>query len=548
VLLNSRYLTFMIHVVLVLHFLSINETCTQGNVYHVTVNGDDSNPGTYDKPWRTISYAVKKLRPGDTLIIHGGNYSEIIVLEVSGTKDAPITITSASGEKVILDFQGVHSNCFIFSKGVSHINLENLTLTRCGIWAISLDGGNRFISLRNLDVSDSEVGIHMTIGESGKKPWYGPVGPVTIEGCLIHDNKFVGIDCTPGPCYNLTIRHSNIYNNGISTDFGADGIGVETGDHIIVEWSEIYGNKGDGIDLCSRNPLWFNESSDVKVIGCKIYDNDLEGVKLWTGGRIENTLIYSNGLTGLDFIYNGKYLVINTAIVKNSVRIRSYSVCIGYREVVPLGGQDNLEVEIYNSIIAFNGPSRSPVGIYVGQGVQLISDYNIWYSRKDGEIYFGATGTEYTREDIIKGKWTNDTGNGKHSLAVDPLFLSLERDDYRLQDNSPAIDSANPEKSPNIDLLGTSRPQGVGYDIGPYEHRLETKPSSGKTNQPSTTPSQKQYNNKSQQSHEQPCTQTSNNREKEYTERLPLIYVGIMLSIILSLILLIILLRKKYCT
>ena len=442
----------------------------------MAMNGDDSNEGTRDRPWRTISYAVTQLKPGDTLVIHGGTYREVVVMESSGTRERPITITSAPGEKVVLDFARVSSNCFSLSEGVSHVRLENLTLLNCGIWALSLDGGNRGIVLRNLEVAHSETGIHMTVGESGKEPWHGPVGPVLIEGCLVHDNDVGGIDCTPGPCYNVTIRYSKIYNNGVSTGFGADGIAVETGDHIAVEWSEVYGNMGDGIDLGSRNPLWFNESSDYRVSGCFVHNNRLEGVKLWTGGVVENTLIYSNGFTGLDFVYNGEYLVLNTAIVKNAAEIRTYSVALGYKELEPLGSQDDLQVEIYNSIIAFNGPPDAPTGIYVGPGVKLVSDYNIWYSRQDSEIYLESTGTDYTREDIASGKWTKDTGNGAHSLAVDPLFVNPEEDDYRLRSDSPAIDAASPDKSPSLDILGAPRPWGQGYDIGPYEYGAEAPP------------------------------------------------------------------------
>jgi len=463
-------------VFLVFQFNLLVGAQNQGKTYHVAINGDDNNPGTSDKPWRTISYAVTQLKPGDKLIIHEGVYKEVVVMRSSGISEAPIIITSAPGERVVLDFGRVSSNCFSLSKGVSHVRIENLTLVNCGIWALSLDGGNQHIILRNLEVAYSETGIHMTVGESGKKPWHGPVGPVLIEGCLVHDNDVGGIDCTPGPCYDIIIRYSKIYNNGVTAGFGADGVAVETGDRICIEWSEIYGNMGDGVDLGSRNPLWFNKSSDFRVSGCFVHDNGLEGVKLWTGGTVENTLIYSNGFTGLDFIYNGKYLVLNTAIVKNAVEIRTYSVALGYKELEPLGSQDNLEVEIYNSIIAFNGPPDAPTGIYVGPGVKLVSDYNIWYSRQDSEIYLESAGMDYTREDIASGKWTKDTGNGAHSIAADPLFVDIENDDYRLQSNSPAIDAANPDKSPSLDVQGAQRPWGQGYDIGPYEYGAEAPP------------------------------------------------------------------------
>ncbi|MCX5758236.1 MAG: InlB B-repeat-containing protein, partial [Candidatus Hydrogenedentes bacterium] len=41
--------------------------------------------------------------------------------------------------------------------------------------------------------------------------------------------------------------------------------------------------------------------------------------------------------------------------------------------------------------------------------------------------------------------------------------------DYQIQSGSPCKDTATPTGAPAIDILGTVRPQGAGYDIGAYE-------------------------------------------------------------------------------
>ena len=51
-----------------------------GNSYYISPNGNDSNPGTIDEPWKTFSYALKSnqnngnspLGPGDTLYVREG--------------------------------------------------------------------------------------------------------------------------------------------------------------------------------------------------------------------------------------------------------------------------------------------------------------------------------------------------------------------------------------------------------------------------------------------------------------------------------------------
>ena len=70
--------------------------------YFVSKDGSDSNIGSEEKPFGTIGYAVTKLRPGDTLTIRGGTYEENFTVQVSGTKEKPIVIQGATGEKVFI--------------------------------------------------------------------------------------------------------------------------------------------------------------------------------------------------------------------------------------------------------------------------------------------------------------------------------------------------------------------------------------------------------------------------------------------------------------
>jgi len=155
------------------------------------------------------------------------------------------------------------------------------------------------------------VGIHLTASYSGQQPMFGAVKDVVIENVKLHDNNVGGLDCTPGPCYNLTVRDSQFYNNGIQAGFGADGIGIEVGNNVLIENVSSINNGGDGIDLCSRNPLFIDSSANVTVRESIISNNGMQGLKLWSSGRVINCLIHSNGLEGLVIVYNGEYLIQN---------------------------------------------------------------------------------------------------------------------------------------------------------------------------------------------------------------------------------------------
>ncbi|MDF2925069.1 MAG: carbohydrate-binding cenc domain protein [Paenibacillaceae bacterium] len=73
-----------------------------GNTYYVAVDGEDSNPGTLEQPWRTIQKAGAMLEPGDTAVIRGGTYRESVKPARSGTAGQPITFRAMDDEQVII--------------------------------------------------------------------------------------------------------------------------------------------------------------------------------------------------------------------------------------------------------------------------------------------------------------------------------------------------------------------------------------------------------------------------------------------------------------
>ncbi|HEY5934048.1 MAG TPA: choice-of-anchor Q domain-containing protein, partial [Kofleriaceae bacterium] len=67
--------------------------------------------------------------------------------------------------------------------------------------------------------------------------------------------------------------------------------------------------------------------------------------------------------------------------------------------------------------------------------------------------------------------WRAQTGADAASFAATPtqLFTDAAGGDLTLRDASPAIDSGMDPGAPQLDVLGTARPQGAGIDIGAYE-------------------------------------------------------------------------------
>ncbi|MBM4085046.1 MAG: DUF1565 domain-containing protein, partial [Planctomycetes bacterium] len=75
-------------------------------IYHVSQNhpaAADTNPGTAEQPFKTISAAVKLLKAGDTLWVHAGVYREQVEFKPQGEDwTRPVVVAAAPGEEVVI--------------------------------------------------------------------------------------------------------------------------------------------------------------------------------------------------------------------------------------------------------------------------------------------------------------------------------------------------------------------------------------------------------------------------------------------------------------
>ena len=438
--------------------------------YHVSLSGNDLNPGTLSDPWRTIQHAADSCLPGDNVYIHNGVYPEEIIFKISGAAEAPITFSAATGDTVTIE--GME-----FAVGTAYVNIDNLIIEGQSIWKVWIRGDNHHITLRGLTINGGETGVRITWGDSGQPPIDGPVSDITIEDCLIQNPVFTAVDCTPGPGRRMRFRNLEI--SGAATEgepsFASDGIAVERGENILVENCYIHDMRGDGIDLNSRDTE--GHVSGIIVRRNKIVRTHRSGIKLWSGGHIENNVEWGTGISPIVIgIHPGSYEVINNTIAFNmwdsSYGSRDYSFVAAYPSD---GTSAKMDLVLSNNIFAFNtGPEvGSATGIYLGEGVNLIREgNNMYWSRDDGEIEaaFLEGDSDISRSDIEDGTWTEASGQGIGNMTSDPTFMEgWPSVDLHLQEQSPAIDAGISENAPLTDCECMKRPAGYGTDIGAYE-------------------------------------------------------------------------------
>lgn len=93
--------------------------------YYVSNTGEDSRDGlSREKAWKSVNHAAALAKPGDTILIAGGTYQEIVRVRTTGEKDRPITYRCAPGEKVIFNgFDFTAGSAFVVA-GKSNIKFD----------------------------------------------------------------------------------------------------------------------------------------------------------------------------------------------------------------------------------------------------------------------------------------------------------------------------------------------------------------------------------------------------------------------------------------
>lgn len=80
---------------------SCSQSSHNGELY-VSLQGDDSFPGTKEKPLRSLAKAGEMAKAGDVCYIREGTYGEVLRPQHSGVEAKPITFRSYPGEQVII--------------------------------------------------------------------------------------------------------------------------------------------------------------------------------------------------------------------------------------------------------------------------------------------------------------------------------------------------------------------------------------------------------------------------------------------------------------
>jgi hypothetical protein len=436
---------------------------------YVDPTGSDENPGTQDQPWLTFHHAAEMAIAGDTVCLSAGIYAEAdgVRFANSGTAEQPVIFKG-------LDTGAILHGSLELLPGTSYLRFDNLIVQDYSIWGVTLEGGNRDIAFSHMTITGGEAGIRMTYGDSGSDPLRGAVDGVILTDSRIGNTLYSAIDCTPGPCDNLTIQRVEVFCAGLYCDnaaepfYGADAIAIERGQNILIEDCYIHDGAGDGIDLNSRDVG--TEVQNIVVRRNRVENTATNGIKLWVTGEVSNNLIWKTGQDSLILgDQGGDFTVINNTIASRS----------GYGYLAVMGGYEvgaAAQVTLYNNIFYNDNPEMGGTLVYFSPGTTLTADHNLYYNpyRSDGVICAAFLGADvcFSHDQINGGEWFSQSGQDEHSLAVDPLFVDPANGDFHLAAGSPLIDAGlAAEGLPPEDLENNPRPAGSAPEVGAYERQ-----------------------------------------------------------------------------
>ncbi|HEB50720.1 MAG TPA: DUF1565 domain-containing protein [Desulfobulbus sp.] len=389
----------------------------------------------------TIQSAIDAAQPGDDIIVTGGHYRELLIIDKSVNligRDWPVIDGgSQKGDK--------NTVAFLYL-GDRAGRLEGFVITGGGTGNLG-HGINIWDSAPEI-VNNRITGNFHGIGIHGSP---GLTGKTRVHGNRIYDNK-VGIG-------NGKDSTAHVYGNEVF-DNRIVGIGCRGKAAPWIDRNLVHGNR---IGIGAR------EVAAPRIEGNQVYDNvdgivisPLSTIKMYPGPDIviHNNLVVNNAHLGVQVAsFNlSKVVITSNTIDSNNrvgVRRRGGGLILGYPQPA------TFTAVVENNIITNNGTQG--IVNYIGPedfekpGVKLLNRNNlVWHNTND---YM-------------------DCEAGPGSISGDPLFTALsgqQNGGYFLsqpasgqQETSPAVDAGS-GKAADLGLAGSTTRTDRTRDTGPAD-------------------------------------------------------------------------------
>jgi parallel beta-helix repeat protein len=388
--------------------------------YAATINVPANQP--------TIQDAIAAANPGDVVVVAPGTYHENI-----NFNGKAITVESSGGSKVTIIDGGKLGPVVTFSSGeTSKSILRGFTLQNgSSTFNSQYDGGGVYISSSSPTVS----------------------GNVIQNNTACNGGGGIAVEFSSARILNNLIRNNS--QSGCSGGIGGGGIAV--------------GGAGSALLLGNRimNNSWGSSGG---------------GITLFAAGTptLENNIISGNSASGTQgggiwIVNDSNALIVQNLFYANTAS-QGGAICLS----MPSGSTG--PVLVNNTIIGGLGTTQGSA-VWAGGFDGQVLFYNNLMIGLTGQnaVYCDSTYSTmppvFTNNDAyspsgsgLMGTCASQEG-AQGNISLDPLFVSAQKHNYRLQSGSLAIntgDNSAPDL-PKKDLAGKPRIVGGIIDMGAYE-------------------------------------------------------------------------------
>jgi hypothetical protein len=354
-----------------------------GTYYVDDVNGNDSNPGTRDAPWRTIERALPSscgadttVAQGSTVIIRSGNYGSITYDEgVDSGRNDWITYRADSGPVPVIESLQISNTPNAYMRWINiHFREEVASLKPI---VRIMAGGGTYNRTSHVQILNCQIDYRQT-DQSQACLAIVNADQVNINDCLIQNGLKV-------------VNANQVIITGCWIQQGNDGIYVESSTVLSLSSNVIADGNSLGVFFSPAEP-----GSENVVI--------------------RNNLIYGSYLYSPLWIQ----LVNDLNLVNNTI----VAECIGVNSMGNVVGSDCDSCIIYNNIV--QNCTFSSNGANTNQGHNIYTDYNdssknnIGSNSIEGVIVDFVDASNYDFR-LIPTSIAVDFGNPEYASVIDIL-------------------------------------------------------------------------------------------------------------------------------